>query len=320
MNLRKSDHCLNCGNPIADANYCPHCGQINTHKRVSVKDILRDFFGDYFTFDSKFFRSLIPLLLKPGFLTREYVDGRRVSYIFPLRLYLFTTSVFFFVVAVNTKFDAIQTNDPKETPQTFNSDSLNTILDTYAAHIPADVRTKINQNMKVADSLKQVTGYTGEKKKFIVSDVDSTDGAFARYIKKKASYFNTQGDQGKVMFWKAVINQIPKLLFILMPIFALILKILYIRRKIYYVEHLVFALHVHTFIFLFLIIAVLIPKWYVILGTIVGIFIYLFLSIKYFYRQSILKSLVKFHLLLFMYLPWTIPGFIILMFMALASA
>ncbi len=319
MKLRKSDDCLNCGNPTKDANYCPHCGQINTHKKISIKDVLTDFFGDYFTFDSKFFRSIIPLLIKPGFLTREYVSGRRVSYIFPLRLYLFTTFIFFFVIAVNTKFDTNNTEESAEVPQTFNSDSLDIILDTYAAHIPADVRNKITQNMNVADSLKQVAGYTGEKKKFIVSDVDSTDGAFARFIKKKASYFNAQGDQGKVMFWKAVVNQIPKLLFILMPIFALILKILYIRRKIYYVEHLVFALHVHTFIFLFLIIAVFIPKWYIILGIIVGIFIYLFLSIKNFYRQSILKSLVKFHLLVFMYLPWTIPGFIILMLMALAS-
>lgn len=319
MKLRKSDQCLNCGHPLAGANYCSNCGQINTHKRISVSDILRDFFGDYFTFDSKFFRSLIPLLLKPGFLTREYVTGRRVSYIFPLRLYIFTTFIFFFVMAVNTKFDTSQPEEPKQIQQSFNADSLDIILDSYGAQLPADVRAKITRNMQVADSLKQVTGYSDKKSIFKVSDVDSTDGAFARYVKRKAEYFKAQGDRGATMFWKEVINQIPKLLFLMMPIFAFILKLLYVRRKIYYVEHLIFALHIHTFIFLFLIIPVLIPKWYIVVTTIAGILTYLLLSIRNFYRQSFIKSFVKFNLLLIMYLPLTLPAFIILMLMAIVS-
>ena len=105
MKQNKTTHCLNCGAYIGETNYCHNCGQMNTDKRLTLKQLLHDFFGDYFTFDSKFFRSLFPLLVRPGHLTREYVSGRRVSYVLPLRLYIFTTFVFFFVLALNTKFD-----------------------------------------------------------------------------------------------------------------------------------------------------------------------------------------------------------------------
>lgn len=57
--------------------------------------MFHDFLGHYFTFDSKFFHSIVPLVIKPGFLSREYAKGRRVSYILPLRLYIFTTFIFF---------------------------------------------------------------------------------------------------------------------------------------------------------------------------------------------------------------------------------
>ncbi len=93
--MKKTTNCLNCGEKLNDSNYCPKCGQRNTDKQISIKEFLHDFLKDYFTFDSKFFRSIFPFLFKPGLLTNEYIKGRRVNYILPLRLYLFTTFIFF---------------------------------------------------------------------------------------------------------------------------------------------------------------------------------------------------------------------------------
>ena len=100
MNHHSIKNCPNCGHSVSGMKYCPNCGQKNVSKKLSLSQLIKDFSSDYFTFDSKFFHSLIPLMFKPGFLTREYVEGRRSTYILPLRLYIFTTFIFFLVVVV----------------------------------------------------------------------------------------------------------------------------------------------------------------------------------------------------------------------------
>src|SRR3972149_2669450 len=104
---RKSGHCLNCSFPLRkDNNFCPACGQENWDRKVSMKVLLLDFLGDYFTFDSKLFRSIFPLLFKPGFLTNEFNSGKRVKYIPPLRMYIFISILFFFIAGI--------TNNPSD--------------------------------------------------------------------------------------------------------------------------------------------------------------------------------------------------------------
>ncbi|MEL7144793.1 MAG: DUF3667 domain-containing protein [Bacteroidota bacterium] len=90
--------CLNCDYQLdEEAMYCARCGQKYSRKNGTVRDFFVDFLGDYFTFDSKIFRSILPLITKPGFLTTEYLIGRRVRYIPPLRLYIFISIIFFLI-------------------------------------------------------------------------------------------------------------------------------------------------------------------------------------------------------------------------------
>ncbi len=100
-----TENCLNCGHKLADGDiFCALCGQKHSKKSGTVREFLVDFLGDYFTFDSKIFRSLIPLVLKPGFLTTEYLNGKRVSYIPPLRLYIFISIIFFIIFKISNPF------------------------------------------------------------------------------------------------------------------------------------------------------------------------------------------------------------------------
>src|SRR5690242_461635 len=92
-NYRSEKTCLNCGTEVTNK-FCPECGQENLETRENFFHLLGHFISDYFHFDSKFFRSLIPLFTKPGFLTKEYWQGRRVHYIHPLRLFFFITILF----------------------------------------------------------------------------------------------------------------------------------------------------------------------------------------------------------------------------------
>src|SRR5689334_9210734 len=90
---RKETDCLNCGAQVT-GKFCAECGQENLETKENFFHLAFHFVSDYFHFDSKFFRSLIPLFSRPGFLTKEYWEGKRVRYIHPLRLYFFITIVF----------------------------------------------------------------------------------------------------------------------------------------------------------------------------------------------------------------------------------
>src|SRR5579871_3590462 len=86
--------CPNCGERV-DQNYCPNCGQEHTTTIMPVGHLLRDIVDEFILLDSKLLRTLSPLLTKPGFLTNEYIAGRRVRYVSPFRLYFIVSAVFF---------------------------------------------------------------------------------------------------------------------------------------------------------------------------------------------------------------------------------
>ncbi|MEQ8241766.1 DUF3667 domain-containing protein [Fulvivirga sp.] len=98
---RKSNNCLNCSASLDSVyNYCPICGQENTTSNVSVKTLLGDFFNTYLAVDSKFAKSVKPFFIKPGFLTNQYVEGKRASYAHPIRLYLIISIFYFFIISI----------------------------------------------------------------------------------------------------------------------------------------------------------------------------------------------------------------------------
>lgn len=108
MNATESENCLNCGKKLDDSDhYCSFCGQ-SVNKDSSLSAFLSQFLSDYFTFDSKIFLSVKPLFVRPGFLTLEYLKGKRVSYIPPLRLFIFSSIIFFLLLSI-LKVDSNET-------------------------------------------------------------------------------------------------------------------------------------------------------------------------------------------------------------------
>lgn len=93
---RKTTSCFNCETPLNNReNYCPSCGQENHHKQASVVILIRDFLGDSLSFDSKLFKSLAPLVLQPGVMTEDYLNGKRQKFVPPIRLFLFLSFIYF---------------------------------------------------------------------------------------------------------------------------------------------------------------------------------------------------------------------------------
>lgn len=100
-NRRKAGLCYNCQLPLTNGeNYCPNCGQENHNRQASTRHLLLDFFNDYLSFDSKLFRSVVPLILKPGFMTNEFLDGKRMKYVPPIRLFIFLSFFYFGIIYI----------------------------------------------------------------------------------------------------------------------------------------------------------------------------------------------------------------------------
>src|SRR4029077_20764121 len=80
-------HCPNCGHAVAAA-FCPACGQETQLRLPTLREFLREAAGRYVALDGRFWRTLIALSFRPGWLTREYFAGRRRRYVRPARLFL----------------------------------------------------------------------------------------------------------------------------------------------------------------------------------------------------------------------------------------
>ena len=97
--LAGSVDCMNCGTALMGP-FCHYCGQPDKNLVRFFPALLRELLEDFMDFDSRFMRTIKPLLFKPGKLTRDYLDGRRFRYVPPMRLYIFSSLALFFLIAV----------------------------------------------------------------------------------------------------------------------------------------------------------------------------------------------------------------------------
>lgn len=265
----RPDHCLNCGR-AAEGNFCAHCGQEIKDHTVALQPLLADLLAEIVSWDSKLLRTVKALVFRPGFLTNEYNAGRRVPYLSPLKLYL-TVSVLFFLVL-----------------------SWKAPLNQFIIIDPGDI-TMSTGSGKASLPVHTLAEYTASQKTLPLGKQDSPVEALivSRLLKAK------QSPQG---FASALLNDIPKMMFLVLPLFAVLLKLLYLRTKRLYVEHLIFLLHVHAFAFLILILLLLAhPKW--LIGSVcLALAAYIAVALRVVYKQSWPKTLFKFSLLGFGYL------------------
>ena len=221
---RKRIVCPNCEEQLNDQmNYCFNCGQENHIKRVSVKMLMSDFSSTYFSFDSKLFSSLKYLLIKPSFLSLEYLNGKIEAYLRPIRMYVFISFVFFLLnsmLSANSTYDSIKfTKDGNPVSSEFVQEELKT---TETTDVESDSFLEID-NRLFEGKLKKIFSDDKEIKLFIV------------FLKSK----------------------LPILFFLLIPVLGLLFFIFFYKKKYYYVDHLVFALHLQSFMFVLLIINIL---------------------------------------------------------------
>jgi len=344
---RKEKDCLNCGTTV-QGKFCHICGQENVEPKETFFGMVTHFFNDITHFDGKFFTTLKDLVIMPGFLSAEYMKGRRMSYLNPVRMYLFTSAIFFliFFSISNPKdtFKITAGNEPmspgardsaiqqinerlkKDTASDNLMMQLSLLKDTSRQVSALDLLPFSDdfvvvgtiggdyKNRKEYDSLQTVLP-SGKK-----------DGWLTRLWNKKAIYLNEKYRYDMAFSMQelgnSVLHRLPYLLFISLPFFALILKLLYTRRRkqFYFADHGIFSIHHYILSFILLLFVFLWDKmdkitgwgiWQILMGvTLFAWPVYLFLAMKRFYSQRIGKTFIKFILL-------NISGIILLMILLL---
>ncbi len=308
--------------------YCHLCGQENIVPKESFGYLVKHFFYDITHFDGKFFETMKYLLIRPGFLTKEYGKGRRAGYLNPIKMYVFTSAFFFLIFFsfmnpgnLDVKSD-FQIN--KKTFAEINEmDSVSFANFTAAINL-AD--KKIARPMtrgefgKYKDSLIQNRGLMFTDKEYKTKK--EYDSLLALGVKKhnwverqliyKQIALNTKYNSNKTQIINAfkdkLLHTLPQLFFISLPFLALLLKSLYIRRKqFYYVNHGIFSIHLYIFLFIIFLVLFGITRLneelnlgvlnFITSLLIFGIFVYEYFALKNYYRQGWFKTFIKFLLL-----------------------
>lgn len=328
---RKEKNCLNCGTEVI-GRFCHNCGQENLEPKESVWHLTTHFFNDITHFDGKFFSSLKDVLFRPGFLSTEYVRGRRASYLNPVRMYLLTSAIFFLiffsVFSVNElKIKATPTPEQVSTMDTADFNALSKQMGDGNMLTREEVIKRLNNNRGIqfgSGSYKSRREYdsllkTGAKK----------HNWLERQIVYKELQINEKYHRDQNLILKSMaekfVHSLPQMLFVLLPLLALMLKLLYIRRKqFYYVDHAIFTIHLYVFVFIAMLVIFGINKlhgllhWgvfsYISAAIIIAIFFYIYKAMRNFYRQRRGKTILKYMILLFSFLVFTI--FLFLFFLA----
>lgn len=292
--LRSETNCLNCGAEIKDK-FCPNCGQANYEPRESFRHIMTHFITDYLHLDEKFFSSLKFLLLKPGFLTNKYNQGERNKYVHPFRLYIFITVVFFIIQSTGTHVKV-----PKNLKEFVDTSKLDSSeIDDY---------NNLNLEYSQFDSFNVDTTIEQYLSRQALLPDSAKDSYIQSYFRKKEILAKQQDFNLSEKIMENFKHNIPKMMFLMLPLYALILYLLFRKKKLYYVEHFYHVVFIHSFFYIlklmFAIPERLLPESYniyinsvflIILGT------YLFKSLRVVYDENGAATLFKLFLSIIFY-------------------
>jgi hypothetical protein len=309
----RADNCTNCGAPLIGP-YCAMCGQERNSPRHPVSVFIRGLFDEIVNFDGRGLRTAAALIARPGELSLAFQQGRRRRYIPALRLYLFVSVIFFLVLGATglaiAQLQIVAT--PAATMTDASGRSFLVAKDRKPVPIPDWMAREPGPHYSTEPHVyffARIGDFHNHLSPAALANLDrdmrrggrsDAPGAWGVWVKSRVLHaldalaVNPAAVNGPLTVW------IPRVLFVLLPLYALLLATFYWRqRKRYFlVDHLVFSLNIHSFVFVAILLGVgvaqLMSGQWAALATLAAIGLYILLAIRRFYRQSWFWTCAKF--------------------------
>lgn len=289
-----SKNCRNCGTAL-QGEYCHQCGQQDKLVIQFFPTLVLESLEGLFAFESKTYLTLWYLFTRPAWLTKEYLAGRRARYLPPVRLFLVIVLAFLFTISLELFLDSAgididQDQDQDEPELVFD--------DEAAASVELDLEELESGVMELIERLR--VPFLSEQR----------NGQFIGILQERAINNIAALRDDPSDFIDQLLESLPVLLLVLIPLLALLKKLVYLRSGRYYVEHLLLTIQNHSFLFLAFILLFLLDLliWmdFIIVAAVAGflgsalnlwVVAYLFLSLRVFFGQGFLKTSFKFLLI-----------------------
>jgi len=329
--------CLNCGLPLhGEENFCPNCGQRNDIRKLNFGNFLGAVFDEFISYDSRFWRTIVVLLLKPGKVSKDYIEGKRAQYANPFRFYLTISIIFFLLLGLFNKYEDFNKKDINSAQilkiDGLKKQDLKPIVDSIVK-----VKSTTNSFHAIIDSISESNKLSSVPKKIArfgkfyinhphlsvniaLDSLNQPHNFWNRfYYSKVIEAVEIANDHGKSLN-KKIVSNLSIALFVFLPLFALFLKLFYVRRHFNYMEHLVFVFNTQS-VFFILMMLVTGLNFYSKNPSIIAIFvvlflIYLYMALLKFYSQAWFKTFIKFSIFNMIYLTLSGIGLAIVSILA----
>ena len=344
--VRAEKICLNCGEQL-QGRYCPVCGQENVEPKENILQLISHLFRDIAHVDGKFFVTLKLLLFRPGFLSTEYLLGRRVRYIDPARLYIFTAFLFFVVLfSLQSTIHRLIDEGDNNNYNVIN-DSLTNESAIKKEDVPATIKRMADSSVNSVTK-KQVMEDSGTILRNItmtVSEYDSIqshlpkekrDGWLVQRLNRKSMLIRQKYLHNREVFEILLVERyahsFPTMMFFFLPLVAFVLKLLYMNKwkKINYVGHSIFVIHCYSASYILMLMAFffgllynVLPWWifgFLQKALVFVIFFYLYKAMRNFYRERRAITIFKFLILNLMVLILFIVSAVVLLVISVYRA
>ena len=317
-------HCENCGAELT-GHWCSQCGQAAVDYHRSFRYVIWDVLDALLNWDSKFFATIGLLFAKPWRLTNDFVAGKRVCYFHPLRLYLLASILFFF--AVNHWAKSIHLQTGKLTPEQ-RTEVEETLKEKDLPPVARAAMEKALKNQspvpgppaspqQIESPVPKAEASTSPKEDdygpLLQIDNKEPHDRLGKWLEARAKEKIGEHGSKSELFLATLFQNLPYMMLCCVPLFALVLKILYVRRRVFYINHLIYALHIHSFAYAGIIsiiyatiglnrVPVGLLRGWIIAALWIAFAIQIFLSIRKVYRQGWFFSIFKFFFGGFVYL------------------
>jgi hypothetical protein len=338
----RGTQCINCETALdISEKYCHHCGQLNSTKKLTIKDFIEEFFANFYAYDSRLRNTFFSLFSKPGIAAREFCEGKRHHHANPFRLFLSISIILFIVMDFGRALkDSSQEAENRNT-NTKRSDSLKTNLTSNSNPELINLNKKPTKEFH-RDSIYKASELGNDSESLNHLNLKLT--IFRNYNIKNSSLSNEQALKylgfknnrvNRYLYEKAkslksndvlremgdyILAKLPFLIFLSIPFIALIFWVVYYSKEVNYTDHLVFTYNFYSFVFICLLIFEFISLIsedlsIFLVGTSFSILfpIYLYKSLRNFYQNSRWKTIFKFILLNILFIPISLLAALVLM-------